>query len=57
VTILGATEVVPEAMSVEPEEDEAAIPVRESPENAGLTFPQVDVGLREQCYVHAIPLS
>jgi hypothetical protein len=57
VTILGATEVVPEAMSVEPEEDEAAIPVRESPENAGLTFPQVDVGLREQCYLHAIPLS
>ena len=55
--ILGATEIAPEAMGVEPEEDEAAIPVRESPENAGLTFHQGDVGLREQCYRHAIPLS
>jgi len=55
--ILGATEIAPEAMGVEPEEDEAAIPVRESPENAGLTFHQGDVGLREQCYLHAIPLS
>jgi hypothetical protein len=57
VAILGATEEAREAMGVELEEDEAAIPVRESSENAGLTFLQGDVGLREQWYRHAIPLS
>jgi hypothetical protein len=57
VAILGATEVALEAMGVEPEEDEAAIPVREISENAGLIFLQEDVRRREQWYLHAIPLS